>query len=214
MEQIRTFCRAIFAGVAISLGGMCFLSIENRVIGALFFTVGLFLVCTRGYDLYTGKVCYARAGRDFLRLPVILAGNLAGTALMGGVLQLTRAADAWMQKAQGLMQIKTEDGLLSLFLLGIFCNIFIFIAVDGYRSAAEGAAKYLSLFFGVGGFILCGTEHIVADLFYFFLSGTFSVRAVICLLAVLAGNTVGGLGYSLLEQAVKKERPASPEQKQ
>ena len=35
----------ILAGISIAIGGTVFLSLENKVLGALFFTVGLFAVC-------------------------------------------------------------------------------------------------------------------------------------------------------------------------
>ena len=54
----KIFLSAILAGAVIAFGGTVFLSVENTVIGSLFFTIGLFVVCTRGLHLFTGKVCY------------------------------------------------------------------------------------------------------------------------------------------------------------
>ena len=54
----KIFLSAILAGMVIGFGGTVFLSVENTVIGSLFFTIGLFVVCTRGLHLFTGKVCY------------------------------------------------------------------------------------------------------------------------------------------------------------
>lgn len=56
---------------------------------------------------------------------------------------------------------------MSLFILGIFCNLLIFVAVDGFKENPHEIGKYLSLFFGVSVFIICGFEHCVADMFYF-----------------------------------------------
>lgn len=71
--------------------------------------------------------------------------------------------------AAALCEVKLGDGLVSLFFLGVLCNIFIYIAVEGYKSCPHELGKYLVLFFGVMGFILAGTEHCVADMFYFWL---------------------------------------------
>ena len=54
----KIFLSAILAGAVIAFGGTVFLSVENTVVGSLFFTIGLFVVCTRGLHLFTGKVCY------------------------------------------------------------------------------------------------------------------------------------------------------------
>ena len=54
----KIFLSAILAGAVIAFGGTVFLSVENTVVGSIFFTIGLFVVCTRGLHLFTGKVCY------------------------------------------------------------------------------------------------------------------------------------------------------------
>ena len=95
--------------------------------------------------------------------------------------------------AAALCEVKLGDGLVSLFFLGVLCNIFIYIAVEGYKSCPHELGKYLVLFFGVMGFILAGTEHCVADMFYFWLSGFWSGPAVLRVLIITLGNSAGGL---------------------
>ena len=178
---------------------------ENKVIGAAAFTVGLFVICTFGFHLFTGKVCYVlQNDRDYaIDLPVIWLGNLIGTGLTAGIASLTRIAPAVREKAISLCQIKLNDSLFSLFLLGILCNILIYIAVDGYKSNPHELGKYLSLFFGVMIFILCGTEHCVADMFYFWMAGLWSGRAILSVLVITLGNAVGGVLFATLHQVVR-----------
>jgi len=204
LKLFRTFVSAVLAGICISLGGFVFLSVENRVIGAALFTVGLFTICIFGLHLFTGKVCYVfeNDGAYALALPVIWLGNLAGTALAGGAVRLTRAA-AVAERAAELCRVKTDDALLSLFLLGILCNIFIYIAVEGFRNAPHDLGRYLALVFGVMGFILSGTEHCVADMFYFTVAGAWSGRAVLCLVVITLGNCVGGVLFPLLRRFIR-----------
>ena len=56
---LADFLYAVLAGMAIALGGAVFLALDNKILGALFFTVGLFTVCVNGFNLFTGKVGYA-----------------------------------------------------------------------------------------------------------------------------------------------------------
>ena len=75
----KIFLSAILAGAVIAFGGTVFLSVENTVVGSLFFTIGLFVVCTRGLHLFTGKVCYV-FDNDMAyakTLPVIWLGILS-----------------------------------------------------------------------------------------------------------------------------------------
>lgn len=194
MKRLSVFFSAVMAGVSIAFGGTVFLALENKLAGAALFTVGLFTVCEQGLHLFTGKVCYAcRRDRGYrLDLPVVWLGNLAGAALVARTVALTRLAQL-SGKAQILCGVKTADSLLSLFILGILCNVFIFIAVDGFSTIQRETGKYLALFFGIMVFIVCGFEHCVADMYYFFLAGAWSPRAVLCLLTITAGNVCGGI---------------------
>ncbi len=198
---LKTFTGAVLAGLCIGLGGLAFLSLDNKVIGAFVFTVGLFTVCTFGLNLFTGKVCYAFDNdiKYLASLPVIWFGNLAGTGLTALLVSLSRSAPALQEKAAQLCAVKTGDGFLSLFALGVLCNIFIYIAVEGFKNNPHELGKYLSLVFGVMAFILCGTEHCVADMFYFWLGG-WSPKAAAVILVITLGNITGGILLPLLRR--------------
>ena len=207
MNYGKTFIGAVLAGIAIGLGGLVFLSVDNKVIGSFLFTIGLFTVCTMGFNLFTGKVCYTFQNDTAYKigLPVIWFGNLVGTGLTAGCAWMTRVAPAVSEKAMGLCQTKLGDSLGSLFFLGILCNIFIYIGVEGYKSNPHEFGKYLALVFGVMVFILCGTEHCVADMFYFWMAGAWSGQAVVRLLVITLGNAVGGVLLPLLRGLQNKE---------
>ena len=53
--------------------------------------------------------------------------------------------------------------------------------------------KALFVIFPVMVFILCKFEHCIANMFYFFLSGSFTVKTLGYLLIMTLGNSVGGL---------------------
>ena len=202
MKALKTFVSAVLAGMCVGFGGVVFLSLDNRIIGSVMFTVGLFTICTFGLHLFTGKVCYAlENGKSYnLALPVIWLGNLAGTGVTALIVKLSRI-DGISAKAEELCTTKLDDSILSLFLLGVLCNIFIYIAVEGYKNNPHELGKYLSLFFGVMVFILAGTEHCVADMFYFWLSG-WSVDAAVRVLVITLGNAAGGILFRALHRFV------------
>ena len=206
MNFLKTLISGILAGLCIGFGGMVFLSVDNKVIGSLLFSIGLFVVCTQKFDLFTGKVCYtfANDGKYALRLPVIWLGNLIGTGCAAGAAWLTRASSALSEKAAALCAVKTGDSLVSLFFLGVLCNIFIYIGVEGYINNPHEVGKYMAIVLGVMVFILCGTEHCVADMFYFWMGGAWSGQAVVSLLVITLGNACGGVLLPLLKKAAGK----------
>lgn len=209
MTEKTVFWKSIIsgclAGAAIALGGTAFLSLENRVLGALFFCVGLFSVCTMGFKLFTGKVCYVfERDRSYaLDLIPIWLGNLAGAWITAFLESQTRAGAALSERAAAICDAKLNDSLPSIFILALFCNICIYIAVEGYGKNPHELGKYLALIFGVMVFILCGFEHCVANMYYFSMAGAWSLKAFGYLLVMTAGNALGGVLIPLLRRAVK-----------
>lgn len=204
MKYIRIFISAVLAGICISIGGTVFLSLESKVIGAFLFTIGLFAICTNGLHLFTGKICYIfENGKDYLRtIPVIWLGNLVGTFCSAAVLCMTRIGSAITEKAASICQIKLNDSVGSILVLSFFCNILIYIAVDGFKNNPHEVGKYLALFFGVVVFILCGFEHCVANMFYISVAKAWSARAFYYLLIMTVGNGLGGVFVPLMKKII------------
>ena len=193
MNTVKNFTLSVLAGICISIGGCVFLSLDDKVMGAFFFTAGLFTICSFGFSLFTGKVCYVfeNDGKYAVNIILIWLGNLVGTWLSAMLFGATRIS-VISEKAAAMCEIKLSDNLLSIFILAIFCNMLIFIAVDGYKNIQYEMGKYLALFFGVMVFILCGFEHCVANMFYISMAGMWSVKAFVFILVNTAGNAVGG----------------------
>ncbi len=190
MKYLKTFIGAVLAGMTIGIGGVAFLSVDNKIVGAFLFAVGLYIICTQGLMLFTGKVGYLVNEKPayLLDLLIIWFGNLAGTAFTGLSVQFTRI-EAIRDKARVLTAAKTGDDLPSIFILGIFCGILMFTAVDGYKKTQNP----LIIFICVAAFIICGFEHCIANMFYFFVATDISGNALLCILAATAGNTLGGI---------------------
>ena len=61
----------------------------------------------------------------------------------------------------------------------------------------------MAIILGVMGFILAGTEHCVADMFYYNLTFTYSSDMLIRLLIITAGNSVGGICINYAFKSIK-----------
>ena len=228
-KWLKELFYGILAGFCIGLGGTFLLSSKEAygiVVAALFFTIGLFTICERGYNLFTGKVCYVFDNKPkyLIFLLVIWVGNLLGCMLIAGIERLTVIGDKVQVVAAAMVDGKMNayDGnfaraLLSLFLLGILCDVFIFIAVNGYAKSKYQMGKYLSLIFGVTCFIVCGTEHSIADMYYWCVSGRLYSdfgKSILCLLVITLGNSVGGFFFPVIEKFIgnykKESDPVTP----
>ncbi|MCI7733321.1 MAG: formate/nitrite transporter family protein [Dysosmobacter sp.] len=205
MKKLASFLYSILGGVCIGIGGTVFLSCDNKVTGAVFFCLGLFAICTFGFNLFTGKVGYIfeqpPAYTGFV-LSVWL-GNLVGTGLVGYGIRMTRVAGI-TEKAVALCQAKLDDSLISIFILSVFCNILMFVAVDGFKNNPHEVGKYIGIFMGVIVFILCGFEHCVANMFYFSAANMWSGKALLYMLVMTLGNACGGVIIPLCRMAKRR----------
>lgn len=203
VTYIRMFALAVLSGLAIGVGGSVYLLTENKIVGALMFTVGLYTICTQQFNLFTGKVGYLVENKPsyLFDLLIIWLGNFAGVYLMALCMTLTRAGEGLTKTAQALCEVKMNDGLLSLFILGIFCGMLMFVAVDGYKKTNGNP---VILFLCVAGFILCGFEHCIADMFYFSIAGMWSWEALGRILLITLGNSLGGILILLVKKIPEK----------
>lgn len=196
MKKYKDFIYSIMAGAFIALGGVVFLMIDNKYLGSLMFAVGLFGVCTLGYNLFTGKVGYFfyNEKKSYTKfLLKVLIGNALGAILIAFLLSLSRNGEFLQEKALTLVNTKLNDTYLSLFVLGIMCNIFVVFGVEEYKTNLHDLGKYLGIIFAVMVFILAGFEHSVADIFYFAMAGVWTLDGFLRILVIVLGNAVGGL---------------------
>ena len=213
-KYLKLFVQAIIAGFTIGLGGTVYLRIKDSfaggmVVGSFMFAIGLFIICTRGYALFTGRACalFDNKPSYLIDLAIIWVGNLVGGMLIAGLESLTSLCgeSGINAAAAALVENKMNANYLSLFCLGILCNIFIFIAVNGYAKNPHELGKYLAILFGVSCFILAGTEHCIADQYYWCISGILykqPLQSLGCLLVITLGNMAGGVLFPLTEKLI------------
>lgn len=140
-------------------------------------------------------MCYCLANKPAYLLFVagVWLGNLVGAVSVGLLVRLTRLFSIIQPRATALCQTKLEDGLLSIFILAVLCNIMIYIAAESYANNPHTLGKYLGMVFGVMVFILAGFEHCVANMFYFTVAGVWSLRTAGMLLVMTLDNAAGDM---------------------
>ena len=205
-NNLKILVRAILAGVMISIGGIIYLSLDNKMLGAFLFSIGLFAICTNGFNLYTGKIGYVIDNKPkyLIELLFTLIGNLIGTVGCGYLIYVSRVGDKLRGTAQAISTVKLNDNLLSIFILAIFCGIIMYLAVDLYKKLTD-FGKYMGIFMGITVFILASFEHCVANMFYFSIANMWTWKTVLYVLVMIAGNSVGSILLALgMKYGLKK----------
>ena len=190
----------------IAIGGTVFLSIENKVIGASLFSIGLFGVLIYNLNLYTGKIGYLITNfnlKYIKELIITLIGNFIGACSVGFILRYTRIYEKIYEKSLMLVNTKLNDNILSIFILSIFCGLLMYYAVNGFKKQTD-FGKYLVVYLGVAVFILCGFEHCIANMYYFSVADIWSLKTLGYTGIMVLGNSIGSFIIPLCNLVIKE----------
>lgn len=188
-DWTNLFYRSTAAGVVIGLGATAYLCSPSYIIGTVLFTIGLFTVIYKKYELFTGQLFVER---DFFKLMFILFGNTVGTMSMALLIRFTKIyTPEFANKVNLIVESKVNDNPVSLVFLSICCGMLMYLAITNYQKSK----KSLSVILPIMAFIICGFEHSVANMYYFGFGG-FNLDTVII---VVLGNYIGGNLLSLID---------------
>lgn len=225
----------VLAGAFIGLGAMMSTLVASdatlgfavsRLLGGLVFSLGLMLVVVAGAELFTGNNLLVMAwagGRigtgELLRhWALVCAANLVGAAGLALLVWLSgHGALQQGEVGRTVVRIATAKAQLPLaeaFFRGVLCNVLVCMAVWMALAGRSVTDKLLAIVFPITAFVAAGFEHSIANLYFFplaLLLGAPLAGGDIAgnLLAVIAGNLVGGSVLVALVYWVIYLRPAS-----
>ena len=196
--------RGMFAGIMIGIGGVVFLSLNNKILGATFFSIGLLVICMFDMYLYTGKIGYVISNKlsYVILLIFTLIGNFIGTYLVAFATLNSRINNI-SEKARILSDIKLNDSVISILILSIFCGILMYIAVNSYKTSKDVFGRYIPIF------MLCGFEHCVANMFYFSVARSWSFKTILYTFIMILGNSIGSILIALYDRYIREKNKIS-----
>lgn len=187
----KDLVKAILAGIVISIGAVIYLSLENKVIGALLFAVGLLSICCLGLNLFTGKIGYVIENKQYGTVALIWCGNFIGTFLSSTIIKFTRIYVKIIPSLENVMTPRITDNYFSLFVLAIYCGLLMYTAVEIFRTK-DSVYGMVAILLCVSVFILSGYEHSIANMAYFTLYG-WNLDLFVKLIVITIGNSFGGM---------------------
>ena len=182
----RLFVLGMTAGLLIGLGAVVSSTaahgLDNtgmvRMVSGLLFPVGLCMVILLGTELFTGNVLMVTAAIDkritwgqlARNWGIVYVGNFVGAvglaALMAFFGQLDIGNGALAVYTAKVAAYKANLPWANAFVLGIFCNLLVCVAVYLGNTAQETSGKILGIFIPIMTFVCCGFEHCVANMYY------------------------------------------------
>ena len=182
--------KSTLAGLLISLGATAFLTVDNKIVGALLFSIGLTAVILLEANLYTGKIGYVNSKAKLISAALILIQNLLVALVCGLIFYSTKnniCENLWLNKL-------TKSWYEFLF-DSIGCGICIYLSVELYKKTGS----IFVIVLGVLVFILSGFEHCIADIFYLSASMSFNLKSILYILIAIIGNSIGSLLIRFLQ---------------
>lgn len=198
----------------------------GRLVSGILFTPGLMMVVLAGAELFTGDMLMVTGLADrkisfsaMLKVMILAyIGNFIGSVFVAWLMNMTGIFGA-SSGSLGAMVIKIGIGKVNLgftkaFILGIFCNWLVCLAVWMAFGATSAIGKIAAIFFPICLFVTSGFEHSIANMYYipaaifakgnleYLSAGNFTPQAIDSLtwgnflggnlLPVTLGNIVGG----------------------
>lgn len=224
--------QGILAGIYIALGAIGYFKVAASVadpglggfLGALVFPMGIIAILLMQAELFTSDTMVMVAVYDgrtkfnkiFGILLLILAANLIGTIF---VALLSHGAGIFNDATLDLISHKAIHKVhmpaSQMFFSALLCNIIVCTGVCLAYSCRDELAKVVVVWLAITVFVLSGTEHIVANMYYMFvayfggaeiyLTEMFSSMGIVALGNFLGGGViVSGVNYMLAYRDIKK----------
>lgn len=182
----RLFVLAVFAGVLVGLGATASSTAAHalpdagmvRLVTGAIFPIGLMMIVLLGAELFTGnalmvgaaisgRISWGGLARNWV---IVYVGNFIGTvglaALMAYFGQFDIGSGSVAVYTAKVAATKASLPWMNAFVLGIFCNLMVCIAVYLGNTAQDTAGKILGIFFPIFGFCIAGFEHCIANMYY------------------------------------------------
>ena len=206
--------QGILAGMFIAMGAIGYFNLVTytadpglgKFLGALIFTTGIIAILLLGSELFTSNclaiLCVYKKHvklASFLKILItVLLANLVGAIIMS--LLSTGAGiftEPMLETVFKTALKKTTMPVGQMFISAILCNIIVCAGVMMAYSANTVTGKIMAIWFPIAVFVLSGTEHIVANMFYLtmaFINGAgITVTGIlISFVVVTIGNFIGG----------------------
>ncbi len=206
--------QGILAGFYIAIGAIGSLKVAGSIsvpglgdfLGAVVFPLGIIAILVMQAELYTSNcmittAAYARQikmKRILKILGLIVIANMLGTIFIA---YLTQAAGVF-NEATVTMVIekaiyKVNMPLGQLLVSAILCNIIVCTGICLAYNSKDELTKIITLWLAITVFVLSGTEHVVANMYYLFAAlfygAPLGAKDIIYNLVVSGvGNFIGG----------------------
>lgn len=217
-KDFVVFCiAAVFGGIMVGMGGAgllismsAFEGATGKLVGALIFSLAMFVVTTFGLYLVTGLSTriITMGIKNWWSLPVSLFFNVIGIGLCAVFIEFSHAQITETSAQLMANKLCNEGWGLHGFFSGILCGMLIGLSVIVPKyTSKKGLSASIGVIFPVFVFVFCGFDNSLANIFYMFAAKQVTGNAIGYCFITLAGNLLGGVLVSIMPLVKKKDEP-------
>ncbi len=217
-KDFMVFCVAsVFGGIMVGMGGAgllislsAFEGAMGKLVGAILFSLAMFVVTTFGLYLITGLSTriITMGIKNWWSLPVSLFFNVIGIGICALLVEFSHTE--LLSSSVHLMADKLcQDGwVLHGFFSGILCGMLIGLSVILPKyTGKKNLSASVGVIFPVFVFVFCGFDNSLANVFYMFVAKQVTGEAILYCFITMTGNLIGGVLVSILPLIKKKDEP-------
>lgn len=206
--------QGILAGLFVAIGAIGSLKVSGSIatpglgdfLGAVVFPVGIITIIVLQAELFTSNcmiMTSVYAGQSTMKkiikiLGVVIFGNLIGAvfaALMTVASGMFSDSVINLVTDKALHKVSMPAG--QLLASAIFCNIIVCMGVCLAYVSKNEMAKIITLWLAITVFVISGTEHVVANMYYLFTAlfygAALTAKGIVYNLVIAGvGNFIGG----------------------
>ena len=170
----------------------------GKFVGAILFSLGIFVILAYDMKLFTGLVATIphMKLKNLWKLPTCFIGNAIGVAIVAVLVYFSPVSNVVVSGAKSLISAKlySENWALSSLCSGVLCGILITLSVLSVNhSHKKGLSANVGVIFPIIVFACCGFAHSVANMFYVYYLGEVSWQVVGYIMLTILGNVIGGV---------------------
>lgn len=175
----------------------------GKFVGAILFSLGIFVILAYDMKLFTGLVATIphMKLKNLWKLPTCFIGNAIGVAIVAVLVYFSPVSNVVVSGAKSVISAKlySENWAISSLCSGVLCGILITLSVLSVNhSHKKGLSANVGVIFPIIVFAFCGFDHSVANMFYFYYLGEVSWQVVGYIMLTILGNVIGGVVLPLV----------------
>ena len=219
-KLLFSFLKGILAGLSIGLGGFLFILVTTylqdeagKILGALVFPIGLFLICTFNLHLFTGKIGLVFEKKQekefYFSLLIMYIGNILGTLALGYLcFAIFKDTDLFIRAtavAESRINFDNIGAYFACLIKAMLCGMFVYFAVKAFAFDPLRPIGITLMVLSIAAFVYLGLEHCIANSFYFSFANKWTGCSFLDLTLVTIGNAIGTLPAVYLLKLAQKQ---------